>query len=163
MIAAMYLQSVMNNAKTSAPLKAASAATAFFQKINLFDHEPTQSPAVCVVRSAAMRKFGLNTKNRKEPFEWDKVVNFAVAYGVQNQVYCRVVVLTMAVIMFFGMCMYNDASRLLLKNVRIMADGSGFEITFDKRKNAQYRQGNKVLVASSPLTPVCLAWLLREL
>ncbi len=52
-------------------MKAASAAIAFYQKINLFDHEPTQSPAACLVRGAVTRKFGLNTKNRKEPFEWD--------------------------------------------------------------------------------------------
>jgi hypothetical protein len=44
-----------------------------------------------------------------------------------------------------------------------VADGSGYEITFDKRKNEQYRQGNKVLVASSPLTAVCPVRLLREL
>ncbi len=65
---AMYLQSVINNAKTFGPVKAASAAIAFYQKINLFAHEPTQFPLVCIVWSAAMRKFGLNTKNRKEPF-----------------------------------------------------------------------------------------------
>ena len=64
---ALYLQSVMNNANTFAPVKAASAAIAFYQKINLFDHEPTQSPAPCLVRGAATKKFGLNTKNRKEP------------------------------------------------------------------------------------------------
>ncbi len=63
--AALYMQSVTNNAKTFAPVKAASAAIAFFQKTNLFDHEPTESPAACLVRSAAMRKFGLNAKNRK--------------------------------------------------------------------------------------------------
>jgi hypothetical protein len=38
---AMYLQSVMNDAKTFAPVKAASAAIASYQKINLFSHEPT--------------------------------------------------------------------------------------------------------------------------
>jgi hypothetical protein len=37
--AALYLQSVMNGAKMFAPLKAASAAIAFYQKINLFDHD----------------------------------------------------------------------------------------------------------------------------
>ncbi len=56
---ALYMQSVMNGAKTFAPVKAASAAIAFYQKINLFDHEPTQSPAVCLVRGAAMMIFGL--------------------------------------------------------------------------------------------------------
>jgi hypothetical protein len=34
---------------------------------------------------------------------------------------------------------------------------------FDKRKNVMFRQGNKVLVASSPLSSVCLVRLLREL
>ena len=54
---------MVNGAKTFAPVKAASAAIAFNQKINLFSHEPTQSPAVCLVRDAALRWFGLNPKN----------------------------------------------------------------------------------------------------
>jgi integrase len=157
------MQSVMNNAKTFAPVKAASAAIAFFQKTNLFAHNPTQSPAACLVRSAAMRKFGLNAKNRKEPFEWDQVVDFAEAYGLRHQGYCHLMVATMAVIMFSGMCRYDDASGLLWSNIRFEADGSAFEIMFDKRKNAQFCQGNKVLVASSPLTAVCPVRLLREL
>ena len=160
---AMYMQQVMNTAKTFAPVKAASAAIAFYQKINLFDHEPTQSPAVCVVRGAAMRKFGLNAKNRKEPFEWEQIVSFVEAYGVRHRGYCHLVVATMAIVMFGGMCRYDDASGLLWRNVRFVPDGSGFELTFDKRKNAQFRQGNKVLVASSPLSAVCPVRLLREL
>ena len=80
---AMYLQSVANNAKTFAPVKAASAAIAFYQNINLFSHEPTQSPAVNIVREAAARRFGLHPKNRKEPFEWANVVKFAEAYGAR--------------------------------------------------------------------------------
>jgi hypothetical protein len=46
---AMYLQSVVNGAKTFAPVKAASAAIAFYQKINLFStspHKPRRS-ALC--------------------------------------------------------------------------------------------------------------------
>ncbi len=89
---AVYLQSAMNDTKTFGPVKAASAVIAFYLKFNLFAHEPTQSPAVCIVRSVAMRKFGLNTKNRKEPFVWDDVVSFAVAYGTRQQGYCHLVV-----------------------------------------------------------------------
>ncbi len=59
-------------------------------------------------------------------------------------------VASMAVIMFRAMCRYDDASGLRWRNIRFVEDGSGFEITFKKRKNAQYRQGNKVLVASCP-------------
>jgi hypothetical protein len=76
---------VANNAKTFAPVKAASAAIAFYQKINLFSHEPTQAPAACLVREAAIRRFGLNPKNRKEPFEWAQVVKFEEAYGSLQQ------------------------------------------------------------------------------
>jgi hypothetical protein len=153
----------MNTAKTVAPVKAASAAIAFYQKINLFDHEPTQSPAVCVVRGAAMRKSGLNPKNQKEPFDWGKFVDFAEAYGVRLQGYCHMVVATRTIVMFDGMCRYDDASGFQWRNIRFVEDGSGFEITFDKRKNAQFRQGNKVLVAANPSATICPLKLLREL
>ena len=160
---AMYLQSVANSAKTFAPVKAASAAIAFFQKVNLFDHEPTQCPAACLVRNAAMRRFGLNPKNRKEPFEWDNVVLFAEAYGVRQQGYCHLVVASITVIMFGAMCRYDDASGLRWRNLRFVEDGSGFEITIEKRKNCQYRQGNKVLVASCRDAVVCPMRLLLQL
>jgi hypothetical protein len=85
----------------------------------------------------------------KEPFEWENVVLFAEAYGVRHQAgYCHLVVASMAVLMFGAMCRYDDASGLRWRNLRFVEDGSGFEITFEKRKNAHYRQGNKVLVAS---------------
>ena len=66
---ALYLQSVVNLTKTFTPVKAASTAIAFDKKINLFNHDPTRSPVVCIVRGVATRRFGLNNKNRKEPFE----------------------------------------------------------------------------------------------
>jgi hypothetical protein len=56
----------------------------------------------------------------------------------------------MAAIMFGAMSRYDDASGLMWRNTRFVEDGSGFEIIFEKRKNAQYREGNKVLVASCP-------------
>jgi hypothetical protein len=67
---ALYLQTVVHWAKTFALVNAASDGIALYQKVHLFDHEPTQSPAVCIVRSAATRRLGLNNKNRKEIFEW---------------------------------------------------------------------------------------------
>ncbi len=45
----------------------------------------------------------------------------------------------MAAIMFGAMCRYDDASGLKWRNIRFVEDGSGFEITFEKRKNAHYR------------------------
>ena len=38
---ALYLQTVMNGAKTFSPYTASSAAIAFYKKINIFSYEPT--------------------------------------------------------------------------------------------------------------------------
>ena len=163
MTVAMYLQVVADGAQSFAPVKQASASIAFFQKVNLYSHLPTQSPEACMVRGAAARKFGLAPKNRKTPFKWEQVVAFATAYGVRYQGYCHLVVATMAVIMFGAMCRYNDVSRLVWSNIRFELDGSAFEITFSKRKNSQYRQGSKVIVSAAPAAAVCPLRLLQQL
>ncbi len=109
----------MNNAKTFGLVKAASAAIALHQKINLFAHELTQSPAMCIVRSAAIIFFGLNAKSQTELFAWDDVVRFAVAYGVWQQSSCHMVMETMAVLIISGMCRYDYASGLQWRNVML--------------------------------------------
>ncbi len=48
-------------------------------------------------------------------------------------------VASMVVITFGATCRYDDASGLIWRNLRFVEDGSGFEITLEKRKNAQYR------------------------
>jgi hypothetical protein len=53
-------------------------------------------------------------------------------------------VAVMTVLMFGAMCRYDDASGLKWRNVEFGPDWSFFELTFDKRKNAQFRQRNKV-------------------
>jgi len=151
----LYLTSVVNRAKTFAPVKAAPAAIAFYPKINLFNHEPTQSPAVCIVWSAATRRLGHGNKNRKEFFEWEQVVTFAETCGVRQQSYCHLVAAAMFVNMFDAMCRCDDASDLMWRNIRFEADGSAFEISFNKRKNSQFRQGNKVLAAAFPFARMC--------
>jgi hypothetical protein len=97
---AFYLQSVADGAKPFALVESHSAAIAFFQKVNLFNHLPTQSPAVCMVRQARIRKFGLSPKNRKAPFKWADIVMLATAYGVLQQGYCHLVFTSVAVLMF---------------------------------------------------------------
>ena len=69
--------------------------------------------------------------------------------------YRHLVFATMPVVMFGGMCRYDDASRLLWRNFRFLEERSGYEIPIDKRKNANFRQINKVLVISSSLAAVC--------
>ncbi len=86
-----------------------------------------------------------------------------MACGKWQQGYCHVVVALMAVLMFGGVRRYNDASGMQWRNVRFLEDRSAYELTFDKRKNAQYRQGNKVMVASAPLAVICPVRLMLDL
>jgi len=114
-----------------------------YKKVDLFSHELTQVPGGLYMRGAAMRRFGLNTVNRKEAFEWEQVVIFSEAYDVSQHGYrhLRLVVVTMVVVMFGGMCRYNDAPRLLWRNIRFEADGSVFEITFASAKTLSSEKG----------------------
>jgi hypothetical protein len=100
----LYLQSVFERSNTFATMKSASAVIAYFQKINLQHHLPTQSPTVGMKRQAASRKFGLTPKGSNEPFQWSQVVAFALEYGVNKRGYCHLAVASMTVVMFGGMC-----------------------------------------------------------
>ena len=118
------------------------------------------APEVCMVRTAAARKFSLSAKKVKEPFLWFQLVDFALLNGNQNQGYGYLVVSTMAILSFGAMCRYSDVSRLKWKNIKFESDSSSFEITFEIRKNAQFRQGNKVIVSATndvvcPLKSYC--------
>jgi hypothetical protein len=57
-------------------------------------------------------------------------------YGVNNRGYCHLFGALMAVVMFKGMCGYDDASRLHWRNVQFELDGNSFHHSFEKRKNA---------------------------
>ncbi len=67
----------------------------------------------------------------------------------------------MALIMFGAMCHNNDVSRLRWRNVKFEQDGNCFHLTFEKRKNAQITQGNKVTVGDAPQGQACPLKLLR--
>ena len=160
---ALFLRSVVERSKSYGPVKSHSAAIAFYQKVNLFGHLPTRSPAVNMVRQAAARHFGLGTSNRKEPFSWAQVVAFALTHGVNSKGYCHLVVASMAVVMFGAMCRYDDVSHLRWRNIKFDNGYECFHIEFEKRKNDQYRQGNRVTVAAAPDGLVCPLKLLRKM
>ncbi len=61
---------------------------------------------------------------------------FALEYGVNNRGYCHLAVASMATVMFGGMCMSDDTSRLRWRNVKVELDGSIFHLSFEKGKNA---------------------------
>ena len=71
-------------------------------------------------------------------------------HGIHNQGYCHLVVATMAILYFGAMCRYSDViSQLKWENIHLESDLSSFTITFEGRKNSQFRQGNKVTVAAA--------------
>ena len=63
-------------------------------------------------------------------------MKFSEAYRAREHGYCHLVVAAMSLIMFGAMCRYDDVSGLMWLNIRFEADGSAFEITFDKRKSS---------------------------
>jgi len=67
----------------------------------------------------------------------------------------------MAVIMFGAICRYNDVSRLRWRNPKFEQNGICFHLNFEKRKNARFRQGNRVTVAAAPQGQVYPLNLLR--
>ncbi len=91
---------------------------------------------------------------------------FSTAYGVLHQGYCHLVVVSsMAVLMFGGMCWYSDdVSRLRWRNLRFDDDGN-LDVNFAHgcRKNSQFRQRTSVTVSANPQGEVCPVFLLREL
>ena len=81
---------------------------------------------------------------------------FAEAYGVRHLGYFHLVVATMYVCDVPLHCRLV-VSHLRWRTIRFDPDGSSFELTFEKRKNAQFRQvRNKVVdAAAKPDASVC--------
>ena len=82
---AMYFQVIMDKAKTVALIKIAPEAIAFYQKLNLYIHNPTMAHEAGMVRRSMARKCGITPLKRKTPFTWSHLVLFAEAYGVRHQ------------------------------------------------------------------------------
>ena len=105
---ALYLAHVAERATSFAVIKSASAAIAYFQKINLFEHNPTISPLASFVRAAFARRLGTAPRRRKAPFLWVDVMRFATAYLSGSPAYCHLVVVTCCIISFGGMCRFGE-------------------------------------------------------
>ena len=61
------------------------------------------------------------------------------------------------------MCRYDDVNHLHWRNIKFDAGYQCFHIEFEKRKNDQYRQGNRVSVAAAPDGLVCPFKLMRRM
>ena len=161
---ALFLQQVADEAQSFSVIKLASAAIAYYQKINLFDHNPTIGPLASFVRKSAMRRLGLAPLRRKAPFQWSDIARLVASTicGARTP-YCRLVVVTFCVITYGGMCRYSDVASLQLGHLRFHQDGGSVTLSFPKRKNDQYRQGSKVTISALGEVPCCPVALLRLL
>ncbi len=74
---------------------------------------------------------------------------FHFSYDIRNQGYWHLAFATMATLSFDAMRCYSDVSRLKWSNTSFEFDYSSSEITFEIRKNAQFRQENKIIVATT--------------
>ncbi len=90
-------------------------------------------------------------------------MSFALEHGVNSKGYCHLVVAAMAVVMFGAMCRYDDISHLRWRSIKFDTGYRCFHIEFEKRKNDQYRQGNRVSVATAPDGLVCPFRLMRRM
>ena len=161
---ALYLQYVADSATSFSAVKSASAAIAYFQRINLYSHEPTMGQLASFVRNAAMRRLGLAPRARKAPFTWDDILRFArQRLTSDDPPYCYLVVVTLCAVSFGGMCRFSDAASLRISSVVFAADFKSVTLSFVKRKNDQYRQGSKVTVSSSGDNCCCPVALLQRL
>ncbi len=90
-------------------------------------------------------------------------MSFALEHGVNNTGYCHLMVAAMAVVMFGAMCRYDDANHLRWRNIMFNTGYRCFHIESKKRKNDQYRQGNRVSVAAAPDGLVCSLMPMRRI
>jgi hypothetical protein len=102
---ALYLLHVAEGASSFAAIKTTSAAIAYYQKINLFEHNPTISHLASFVRAAFARRLGTAPKQRKAPFLWADVMRFAVAYLTGHPAYCHLAVVP-SVLFVLVVCVY---------------------------------------------------------
>jgi hypothetical protein len=113
----------MNNANSFSTIKSASASIAFFHKINIFANHSTMALEVCMVRTAAARKFGLSAIRVKDPFLWFQLVDCAVLYN--NQTKALVTLLRLWLSFYSLLCvvivMLLDSSGRIFNLNRILA------------------------------------------
>jgi hypothetical protein len=161
---ALYLQHVADSASSFSAVKSASAAIAYFQRINLFSHEPTMGQLASFVRNAAMRRLGLAPRSRKTPFTWDDILRFArTRLSSDNPPYCYLVVVTLCAVSFGGLCRFSVAVSLRIISVVFDTGSNSVTLSFVRRNNDHYRQGSKVSVSASRDARCCLVALLKQL
>lgn len=162
---ALFLQQRLEDSRTYAPVKAASAAIAMMHKVNAFDHRPTATLLPSLVRRAARRKFGIAATRDKEPLLWRDVMQLAV-HCAPTRPLCWACIALAALVCFAGFCRYNDAA--LLRWDHAVFSDTHLELTFTQRKNNQYKLKQRVRIARTPSAPVCvpsllLAWRSRTM
>ena len=157
-VVAMYLAHVAGGAESYSVVKTASAAIYNAHRMAGYtDHcIPTKHQFCKVVRESAKRELGLRVKNRKAPLalgDLIALVGYLAPMGAP--VWC-VSLAAMAMTCFAAFLRYDDASKVLVGDVKFYPDR--MEIFLEKRKNDQFREGDVIFVVrgKSVACPVAL-------
>jgi hypothetical protein len=147
---ALYFQAVALTATSFSAIKTTSAAIAFFQRNNMFNHPPTLSPLANFVREAVKRRIGTRHGKRKVPFKWRDVSAFPSVYAPlgSNPLHCQLVIAVMCDITFGAMCRFDDVAYFVRSDIKFVHNGN-LVVSFRKRKSDHYKQGTSVAIASN--------------
>jgi hypothetical protein len=156
---AMFLTVVAKRAQSYAVVKSASAAIFTHHELAGVAVSPTKHVWCKAVRSAAKREIGLAVKNRKEPLTLEVLVCLVSLLTGPCGALHELMLATYIMVCFAGFLRYDDAQRLLVKDVKLYEDRA--ELFLCQRKNDQFRQGSVVVLAAG-VSDACPVRLLRR-
>jgi integrase len=155
----MFLTAVASAATSYAVVKTASAAIFTHHEMAGVETPPTKHAMCKSVRAAAKCKLGLKVRNRKEPLTLEDAGAIAQLLVEGEPRLHELMIATYVMVCFVGFLRYDDAQRLLVRDVRLEEDRA--ELFLSKRKNDQFREGDVVVLAAGR-SEVCPVALLRR-
>lgn len=154
---ALFLTLTAQGARSYAVVKTASAAIFAHHDLACAQNNPTKHPLCKAVRAGCKRTIGVAVHNRKEPLSLE-TVTAAVELLLTGDTPPphKVMLAAFTATCFAGFLRYDDAARLLTRDVRFFPDHA--VLFLEKRKNDQVRSGNLVYLArgTSAACPVAL-------
>jgi len=158
MFLAQTLQYALEHGLAYGVVKAASASIFQAHTLAGFSNTRTDHPIVKAIRSAAMRRLGLQPKNRKEPVSLQLCMQCARRLSATGASLFHHQLAVYIMICFAGFLRYHDATNIFADGVRFYP--THMEVFIEKRKTLQFRQGDIICIARG-LSEICPVRLLE--
>ena len=140
---ARMLRWCVENSKSFAPIKMASACIHTAHELAGLSGQVTAHPMVACVRTAAERILGRVPANPKQPLP----KRLCIAAALQCEARGEVMVAAFMLLCFAGFLRYSDATRIPACGVKFVK--SGLELWIPSRKNDQCKHGTVVKIAKA--------------